>query len=81
MRVSSMKSTTITSDYQPLASVILSQKTTRNSENLLELQSLRKESERVSIEILILPSPNVIGYTKTGSLEVYQEMSKKSWLI
>ena len=76
-----MESTMTTSAIQPLASVILSSKTTRNSEGQLEQQLLKNESGRVSLETLKLPSESVTLYTEKGVLEPFPTKSSKSWSI
>ena len=76
-----MKSTMITSAIQPLESVILSKRVTRNMEGQLELELTNKESGTVSREIVALPKENAILYTEKGTLEISQTRSSKSWLI
>ena len=76
-----MKSTMTTSAIQPLASVILSSKVTRNSEGRLEHQLLKNESGRVSLETLKLPKENVVLYTEKGLLEASPTKSSRSWSI
>ena len=76
-----MESTMTTSAIQPLASVILSSKTTRNTEGQLEQQLLKKESGRVSLVTLTLPKQSVTLYTEKGYLDYGQMKSSRSWSI